>query len=283
MFDPFKPTAPGIPGVPAQAPGGKKPAAPAAVPAPAKAAPESVAVAEPEKPAARGYQRPAARSTPVDLPEASKPAPPPPPQAPSVVDQGQRMIAIGICLAACALVGIMAIAWSMHQPSQSNVAVANSSSADSSAGIAADSSNTAKIAANAPVAPGVIATAAELETPWASKEFTYRDPVTGQEVPALVVHLPRGGYWGFSLIEPFGTCQLEFVTDIDRLHAVYEFQADHPMVGDPCNHAVFDLLQYGDIATAEVRGALVHGMGVRPPLAIEIEQHGNQIVAVKME
>jgi hypothetical protein len=32
-----------------------------------------------------------------------------------------------------------------------------------------------------------------------------------------------------------------------------------------------------------VRGLLVHGMGVRPPVAIEIEQHGKEILATKIE
>lgn len=281
MSDPFKPADLAVPSFPAQAPGAKKPAPSPA--APTKPASESVAVAEPEKPAACRDQRLAVRPTPVELPLDSKSAPPPPlPSAPAV-DRSQQLTAIGICLAACALVGVLAIAWSIRQPSQSKGAVANPLSPDASAATAADSSNVPKIAANAPVAPGVIATVAELEKPWSSKEFTYRDPISGQETPALVVHLSRGGYWGISMIEPFGSCRLEFVTDLDRLRSVYDFQADHPMVGDPCNQAVFDLLQYGDVSTAEVRGALVHGMGVRPPLAIEIEQQGNQIVAVKME
>lgn len=210
-----------------------------------------------------------------------------PQQAAPPEDHSQRMIAIAVCLIACALVAGMAIAWKLHQPSQASIA-ATSASAVAGAGASGDAADIADpnrpaISANGPVAPGVVATAAELEKPWSSKAFTYRDPVTEEEVPALVVHLPRGGYWGISMVEPFGTCQLEYVTDLDRLRSVYDFQADHPMVGDPCNHAVFDLMQYGDISTAEVRGALVHGMGVRPPLAIEIEQHGNQIVAMKME
>lgn len=279
MFDPFKPANPSIPGVPAQIPAAKKPA-------PVKAAPDSAAVAapvaEPAKPAVRGYQRPSSRSTPVELPQTSRPAAPPPPAPAPSVDRTRQMIAIAVCLIACAIIAGMAIAWKLHQPSQASVAAA-SSSADSVPALAPDLPDQLKTDANLPVAPGVVATAAELEKPWSSRAFTYRDPVTGQQVPALVVHLPRGGYWGISMIEPFGTCQLEYVTSLDRLRTVYDFEADHPMVGDPCNHAVFDLMQYGDISTAEVRGALVHGMGVRPPLAIEIEQHGNQILAVKME
>lgn len=287
MFDPFKPADPSIPGVAAQAAGAKKPA-PAAAPAPAppKEGPDSVAAAETVKPAARAYARPATRSTPVELPKESRPVAAPQ-QTAAPEDHSRQMIAIAVCLIACALVAGMAIAWKLHQMSQASIAAASATAGPvaAAAGDVPDipGSNQSKIAANGPVAPGVVATAAELEKPWASKAFTYRDPVNGEEIPALVVHLPRGGYWGISMIEPFGSCQLEYVTNLDRLRTVYDFQADHPMVGDPCNHAVFDLMQYGDISTAEVRGAIVHGMGVRPPLAIEIEQHGSQILAVKME
>src|SRR5271154_5235591 len=70
-----------------------------------------------------------------------------------------------------------------------------------------------------PMGPGVIATSGELAKPWASKRFQYRNFVSGQLQPAIVVRLPRGDYWGFSLIEPFGNCQLEFVTDLDKLKA----------------------------------------------------------------
>jgi hypothetical protein len=129
----------------------------------------------------------------------------------------------------------------------------------------------------------VVATADELAKPWAAKHFTFHDYITGAMVPALVVHLPTGDYWGFSMTEPFGTCALEYVTDLDRLDTFYGFHATHPMVGDPCQHSVFDLLQYGGPPSAEVRGALVHGTGMRPPLAIEIEQSGKDILATKIE
>jgi hypothetical protein len=189
------------------------------------------------------------------------------------------MIAIAISLIACVLVAAMAIAWKLHQPTQP-VAVANESSTPSAADLLASAP---KPKANVPEAPGVIATEDELAKPWASKAFEFRDPITGADVPALVVHLPRGGYWGFSMIEPYGTCQLEYVTDMQHLQSAYGYEGNHPMVGDPCSRGLFDLLQYGGPPGAEVRGAPVHGMGVRPPLAIEIEQHGKDILAVKME
>jgi hypothetical protein len=191
-------------------------------------------------------------------------------------DQHQQTIAIAICAGACILVAIMLIAWRLHSP-----AVAPVQDADPQPATVLP--EVPKPAANVPAAPGVIATEAELAKPWASKRFIYRDPITNRDLPALVVHLPNHGYWGFSMIEPFGTCQLEYVTDLDRLRSFYQFAADHPMVGDPCTLAVFDLMQWGGPPDAEVRGVTVHGMGVRPPLAIEIEQHGKEILATKIE
>ncbi|HEY6466205.1 MAG TPA: serine/threonine-protein kinase [Candidatus Acidoferrales bacterium] len=137
--------------------------------------------------------------------------------------------------------------------------------------------------ANEPIAPGVIATADELSQPWASKEFIYRNELTLQPVPAMVVHLPRGGYWAFSMIAPYGSCHLQFVTDLQKLASDYDYRANHPMVVDPCNKTVFDLLRYGGPMDAEVRGDIVRGASVRPPIAIEVEEHGNSILAVKME
>jgi hypothetical protein len=142
----------------------------------------------------------------------------------------------------------------------------------------------APTAVTIPVAPGEIATTDELAKPWASKRFDFVDPDTSLTVPALVVHLPRGGYWGFSLREPFGGCRLEYVTDLKRLESTYNFKGDHPMVGDPCDYSVFDLLKYGPTSdNAVVRGAVVHGTALRPPIAIEIKVEGHKIIAARRE
>jgi hypothetical protein len=168
-----------------------------------------------------------------------------------------------ICLFACMAVGGSLIAWKLHR---------------SKTGLEAGAQPATWLHA-----PGVVATDEELAQPWSSKQFTYRDPIMGRDVPAMVVRLPDGGYWGFSLVDPIGSCQLEYVTDLDRLQSFYHFRTDHPMVGNPCNLALFDLLQYGGLPGAEVRGAPVNGMGVRPPIAIEIEQTGKAISATKIE
>ena len=55
------------------------------------------------------------------------------------------------------------------------------------------------------------------------------------------------------------------------------------MIVDPCNHAVYDLEKYGAGPNGVVRGAIVYGAGVRPPLAIEMKAKGSQIVAIQIE
>jgi hypothetical protein len=134
-----------------------------------------------------------------------------------------------------------------------------------------------------PVGPGPVATTLELAKPWSSKRFTFRASQTTDNLPALVVHLPSGVYWGLSMREPFGNCELEYVTDLQKLARVYDFQAVHPMVGNPCNHAVYDLARYGTGLNGPVRGAIVSGGGVRPPMEIEIKVRGQQIVATQLE
>ena len=136
-----------------------------------------------------------------------------------------------------------------------------------------------------PTAPGPVATTQEMANTWSAKRFVFRDPGTFQAEPAMVVRLPRGQYWAFSLREPFGNCELEYVSDLKKLRTDYNFVADHPMVGDPCNHTVYDLLRYGSGPANDglVRGEIVQGPGIRPPMAIEIRTEGNKVVAVREE
>lgn len=134
-----------------------------------------------------------------------------------------------------------------------------------------------------PVAPGQVATTDELAKPWASKRFIFRDTATSRQTLGIVVHLPDGTYWGLSLREPYGECELEFVTDLEKLAAEYHYGASHPMVVNPCNRTVFDLMRYGNAPGGLVRGEIAQGAGVRPPMAIEIRTRGNQIMAVRTE
>lgn len=198
------------------------------------------------------------------------------PRAASLSQKQRQMIVLAMFLTASAAISSFWIAWKLDR---SKTAAPHGTASPAAEGPASQP----ETSSNGPHAPGVIASQEELARPWSSKRFTYRDPIIGTDVPAMVVHLPDGGYWGFSLVDPIRNCQLEYITDPNRLQSVYHFQADHPMVGDPCNFAVFDLLQYSGPRNAEVRGAPVNGIGVRPPIAIEIEQNGDQILATKIE
>jgi hypothetical protein len=157
--------------------------------------------------------------------------------------------------------------------------------------IAAEVAPAAATPAAAPVAPvekvalgpGEIGSTSEFTAPWSAKQFVMQDPVTKLHVPATVVKLPGGAYWAFSMIEPFGQCHLEYVTDLNRLESYYGYRASHPMVGDPCSKSVFDLTRYGPGINGLVRGEMVRGSGLRPPIAIEVRVEGNKILAVRME
>src|SRR5436305_6565084 len=94
--------------------------------------------------------------------------------------------------------------------------------------------------------PG-IANIDEMSQPWTAKDFFYKNRLSGENVPAVLVRLPAGpagqpaSYWAFSLNAPFGNCKLEYVTDIERLRTEYGFRAaKHPMVGNPCSRSIFD-------------------------------------------
>ena len=138
--------------------------------------------------------------------------------------------------------------------------------------------------------PGV-ASVQEMAQPWASKEFFYRNRLSGETVPAVLVRLPGGSpnqaasYWAFSVNAPFGNCRLEYVADIEKLKSDYAFRAaKHPMVGNPCSRTVFDPLKMMNIPGGIwVRGAIVQGSDLRPPLGIEVEIRDRQILAARME
>jgi hypothetical protein len=133
------------------------------------------------------------------------------------------------------------------------------------------------------VGPGEIATKEELSRPWASREFSFRSSLTGDLMPAEIVRLPSGDYWGFLLKEPYGNCRLLYMSDLKTLREHYDVDTEHPMVVDPCNGSVFDLEKYGSAPSGLVRGDVVAGPAIRPPLAIEIRIEGNKLVAVRSE
>jgi hypothetical protein len=139
--------------------------------------------------------------------------------------------------------------------------------------------------------PG-IADATEMAKPWSSKEFFIRNRLTGENVPGLLVRLPTGspsqgsGYWAFEQKSPYGNCRLEYLTDLDKLKKDYGFRAPkHPMVGNPCSRSVFDPLKTTNLpgSGAWVRGSIVQGSDLRPPLAVELKVEGKKILAVRTE
>ncbi len=203
----------------------------------------------------------------------------PPPSLPAHSPSRMRLLWIALTLLLALGVGFYAwVHWSSAKTAASPVEALQATTAKAIAGVRP------KVADDVPaIAPGVIATRAQLAKPWSSKRFYFRDPVTQQPTPSIVVRLPGGTLWAFSLREPFGQCQLEYITDLKKLQAQYDFSASHPMAADPCNGSVFDLTRYGSGPNGLVRGEIEKGTALRPPMAIEVRTRGNEIVAVRME
>ena len=182
-----------------------------------------------------------------------------------------------VTIVAAIVVGI-GIAWlSRDRPSEETAPAP----ARASAPIAVEAAPPAE---QLPTGPGEIATTDELEKVWSSKRFIYRDQSTGEQTKAIVIRMPGGNLWGFLLREPFGNCDLEYVTDLQKIEKQYHYRAEHPMVGDPCNRTVFDMTRYGTNSAGRlVRGQVAQGSAIRPPLAIEIHTSGKQVIAGRME
>lgn len=182
-----------------------------------------------------------------------------------------------LSIAGAVIFVIICVWWSHRKPAEAGVP------AQATEAAAPDAAPAKPAAENLLTGPGEIATTEQLASPWSSRKFLFRNETTGAIAPAMVVHLPGGAYWGFSLREPYGTCEMEWVTDLNRLREEYHYRAEHPMVADPCNHAVFDLARYGSGPNGLVRGEVAQGAAVRPPMAIEIKVQGKSVVAVRME
>jgi len=139
----------------------------------------------------------------------------------------------------------------------------------------------AKSSDNLAVAPGPIAKVSEMKQAWATKTFLFRK-TDGEAVPALLVRLPGDTYWAIALRAPYESCTLELAS-VAKLRSEYNMEAKYPMIVDPCTHAVFDLTQYGSGPNGLVRGAIVAGLALRPPLAIEVEVKHGELIALRME
>jgi hypothetical protein len=130
-----------------------------------------------------------------------------------------------------------------------------------------------------------IAQVANLSKPWSSADFF----IDG--TPATIIRLPGGsptaasGYWAFSRKAAYADCQLEYITDLNKLRQEYEFrQATHPLVGNPCSRTLYDPTKTVSLpGNIWIRGAIVQGSDIRPPLGVEIKIQGKQILAVRTE
>lgn len=137
----------------------------------------------------------------------------------------------------------------------------------------------------------VIANISDLSKPWSSADFFVRNRLTGENIPATIVRLPAGsptlptGYWAFSRKAPYGSCQLEYVPDLKRLREEYGFpRANHPLVGNPCSRTLYDPLKTSNLpGDVWMRGGIVQGSDIRPPLGVEIKIKDKQILAIRSE
>src|SRR5262249_46506962 len=59
-----------------------------------------------------------------------------------------------------------------------------------------------------------IANAQDMGKAWSFTQFDFKDPLTGERIPSLLLRLPSGsavqpgGYWAFRVKAPYGNCQL---------------------------------------------------------------------------
>jgi hypothetical protein len=137
----------------------------------------------------------------------------------------------------------------------------------------------------------VIGGIADFQKPWSFADFFIRNAVSGEDVPATIVRLPSGSpsqptaYWAFSRKAIYGTCQLEYIRDLDKLRQEYGYKsATHPLVGNPCTRVLFDPLKTTNLpGNLWIRGAIIQGSDIRPPIGVEIQIQGKNVLATRTE
>jgi len=131
----------------------------------------------------------------------------------------------------------------------------------------------------------------DFSRPWSSADFFIKDKLTGENKPATIIRLPGGspaqasGYWAYSRKPIYGSCELEYITDLDKLRGEYGYRAAvHPLVGNPCTHTLYDPLKTANLpGNVWIRGAIVQGSDIRPPFGVEIKVQGKEILAIRTE
>ena len=214
------------------------------------------------------------------------------PQIPGVTVPGSRpganpAIKLVIGLLALLLVVFMGARWALH-PKRAAPRVAEQQPQVEVPAPAPDPNSLLPHATDAN--PG-IADTTEMAKPWTTKKFFLRNGLTGENMPALLLRLPSGsassssGYWAFEMKAPYGNCQLEYITDLAKLKKDYGFKgATHPMVGNPCSRSIFDPVKLSNLpGDIWVRGAIVQGSDLRPPLGVDIRVEGKNILALRGE
>ena len=192
----------------------------------------------------------------------------------------RRLLQLGGLAAAVLLMGIVFLWWIKHPSHGAAGSKVLDSATEASAPTPAASAGEPPV----PDGPIAVATAEELAKPWSAKQFTFVKPFTHEKLDAMVIRLPGGRLWGFALREPYGRCDLEFVTDVSQLAKQYGYRASHPMVASPCSGTVYDPMKVGEIGgNVFVRGEIVHGSGLRPPTSIDVMEKGSSIIADRIE
>jgi hypothetical protein len=193
--------------------------------------------------------------------------------------QTQRLMQIG--LAAAVILMLAATVWWTKSKSSGAASTPASATEDTQPAVPAPSlpdSGVLRESAN------VAGTVDELSKPWASKKFVYVKPFTRETVDAMVIRLPSGELWAFSLQGPLGRCELEYATDPGKIASQYRFNASHPMVVSPCDGTVYDPLKVGPLGgNTWARGEIVKGNSLRPPISIDVKVVGRSIVADNIE
>jgi hypothetical protein len=171
--------------------------------------------------------------------------------------------------------------WFSHRRQGDQKSLASATSAASEVSISDPPSM-----ANTQMDPNLIATMEELAKPWSSKKFTFVDPQSHDSAAAIAIRLPGAGasFWAFSLNTPFSRCQLQYVTDLSALSQRFAYPATHPMVVSECDGTIYDPLKMATLPDGSwVRGDIVRGGGIRPPIAIQVQVRGHELVAERME